>query len=142
MNKKPVIIIVEDDENWLNILSETITTHFKVKLEAFSSFFDAEKRLLKKPVDFDLLVTDIFPSNKSREIKGLKFANFANEIINVPVIIVTGEVEYVNTSLRDYNVIDAFDKGRFERIDFINSVSKVIKPNRGSKDLSDADYLF
>lgn len=129
MSSKQLIILIEDEKNWLDTISEFIIKHFDVRLETYSSFFDAQQRLIKVPCDFDLLITDIY-SSTSRDQVGLKFANFVSAQSKIPVIIISGDSDLVKSAARDANVINIFDKGEFEYLDFINSIAKVIKPRK------------
>jgi DNA-binding NtrC family response regulator len=129
MEKKATIIIVEDNLKWLRRLIDIIKDDFEVEIEGFSNFSIAEDRLLRKPVDFDLVVTDIFPSESPSEdhryTKGLKFADFLYGI-KIHVIIVTGDKYSLTNSLTEHKVAYAFDKGKFDRMEFIDSVTKVL----------------
>jgi DNA-binding NtrC family response regulator len=127
MAKKPVIIIVEDEEYWLNYLTTLLNENIKCQTESFSSFKDAENRLMQKPPNFDLLVTDVRPPGEEIKLKGLKFANFASEIIFKPVVVVTGTEEYANLASQQYNIAGSFWKGDFEPMDFIMAVRKGLK---------------
>jgi FixJ family two-component response regulator len=123
MKKK--IIIIEDEIVWLNIFCEIINNNFDVEIERFSSFKDADTRLVSNKSNFDLLITDIYPSEKSKDYKGLKFVDLIQKKGNIPVIIVTGESDIVKSISREYKV-DVFDKANFESLDFIRSINKVI----------------
>jgi len=129
--KKPLILIIDDDENWLNVLQDTVSSNFLAEIETFSDFLMAEKRIEKKPIDFDLLITDVFPAEyphkNYRQNKGLEFADFLNDILKVRVIVVTGNTESVTDSLTDHKVSAAFDKGNWDKIKFINAVTKILK---------------
>ncbi len=136
--KKPTIIIIEDNKGWLAKLSEIVLRFFDVTVELESDFFEAEKRLFDNPNKFDLLITDIYPDDKSRETTGLNFIDFVNIFKNKPVIVVTAETRLVGTILKDYRVIAAFEKSNFEKMEFIKAISKIIKPrNDNNEDISD-----
>jgi hypothetical protein len=126
MKPRPIVILVEDDENWLNDLSDCIKCHFDVNLEEYSSFSNAETRILVKPVDYDLLVTDICARSDTNERIGLDLADYVYGINNVPVIVVTGYRNLVKIALREHKVVDAFDKGDFDKNCFINAVRKAL----------------
>ena len=131
MNKKPVIVLIEDEEDWLNDLSEIITLYLKnVELQAFISFEKAKKRLMEVPCNIDLLITDIYPSKTSRDTIGLKFADFAYYINKVPVIVVTGQSDFE----RNDNYIKVFDKGRFEIMEFVICVKKALESKKTPDD--------
>jgi DNA-binding NtrC family response regulator len=134
------VIIIDDDNNWLNILREIVDSEFKVKIEVFSSFDEAEKRLRKKPVDFTLLITDIH-DEKLSEDKGFSFTKYADLMIDVPVIVVSGWEKCLNMARRDYGAKDAFFKGKFERLEFIDSVRKYIKPNNEGGDSEGNNHM-
>ncbi len=138
MAHKPTIIIIEDEEIWLTKLSKLVLKYFDVKLEVYPSFNEAETRLMDSSVNFDLLITDIYPDKKSKQTKGLQFVDFANQIKYKPVIVVTGEPSLVKTILNNYEVINAFDKGGFERIDFINAIGSVINSKK-AQDTQDSN---
>jgi DNA-binding NtrC family response regulator len=127
MKQTPIVIIIEDDENWQITLSELVSDYFDVQIESFLSFDEAEKRLLNKSKDFDLLITDIFTGDATNSDKGLKFTNFVDKFRNKPVIVVTAADYLINSILNGYKVINAFDKGRFEGMAFVESIDKVIK---------------
>ena len=121
------IVIIDDDEDWIADLSEFITNNFAgVHLEPFTDFTKAENRLTKKKLDFDLLITDIFPSNESKRTKGFELARLVIAR-DIPVIIVTGVSDFVVNSFREIKVSDAFDKGSFEPANFIEAVRKALQ---------------
>src|ERR1700722_5008784 len=130
MKKKPTVIVVEDDANWMTDICTPLEMYFDVKIEKFDSFLKAEKRLLMTPINFDLLITDIYPP-LSHEKKGLEFAKFVKEIINIPVIVITAEYdEGVTPAFRDYNIKEVFLKSRFSKMSFVAAIGKVIPPKR------------
>ena len=135
MKRRPIVIIIDDNKNWLKKLSEITVTFFDVELELVSDFLEAENRLMDDPTKFDLLITDIYPADESRETKGLNFVDFVNTFKNKPVIVVTAEPKLVGTILKDYKVIAAFEKGKFERMEFIKAISEVIKPRDNQNEI-------
>jgi response regulator RpfG family c-di-GMP phosphodiesterase len=122
-------VIIDDDGDWLAYLRDIISKHFDSQLETFESFEKAEKRLLEEEIDFDLMVTDILPEEGSRRTTGFEFARL---VINqgIPVIVVTIISDFIVTAFREIKVYDAFDKGEFQGVTFINAIKTILKNRR------------
>jgi CheY-like chemotaxis protein len=125
MYLKKTVLIVDDDPMWLNDLSGFLK-YFDVCIEGYSSFTAATDRITKSKASFSLLVTDIYPNDNSKEMLGFELAEFTSSILRIPVIIVTGYNRLIRTAFRYYNVFDAFDKGTFNELSFINSAAKIL----------------
>ncbi|MBI3234632.1 MAG: hypothetical protein HYZ42_11440 [Bacteroidetes bacterium] len=134
MAYKPVIILIDDNSTWLEYLSGIINTYFIADLQSFISFEEAKMRLLQVPSTIDLLITDIYPDDKSREKVGFKFADFVHYNNKTPVIVITGDSTLVKNALNDYNYITVFDKGDFDLMNFITVIRKILDtaPPKGS----------
>lgn len=133
MLKKATVIVVEDDHNWLSHICEILKKYFDTNIENFSSFRDAGERISQQPENFDLLITDLFLNDSA---SGLELANFVTK----PVIIVTAYSKYVG--LKDNKFENIFEKGGFEKIDFINSVSKIIRTKSLKHNKGKQDFLY
>lgn len=131
---KKRIILIEDDSMWADHISSIIHKWFNLDLEVYTSFTDAESRLLDSSKKFDLLITDLYPSDMSRDARGLKFLEFSKAMLKVPVIVVTGESHMVKSILRKKEV-DVFDKSDFEQLDFVNVIDGLLKYERISENL-------
>ena len=122
-------LIIDDDSDWLDYLRDIISKHFDSQLETFNSFEKAEKRLVEKEMDFDLMVTDILPSDSSRKTTGFEFARLVIDQ-GIPVIVVTIVSDFIVTAFREIKVHDAFDKGEFQSAHFINTIKTILKDRR------------
>ncbi|SDF96235.1 Predicted amidohydrolase [Dyadobacter soli] len=122
---------------WAEHISSILHKWFNLHLEVYTSFTDAENRLLDPSSKFDLLITDLYPSDMSREAKGLKFVEFCKKMHKVPVVVVTGESHMVKSILREKE-IDVFDKAEFEQLDFVSIVDRLLKYERIHDDLGEA----
>ncbi|OQP59676.1 hypothetical protein A3860_36515 [Niastella vici] len=125
MPQKITILVIEDDKDWLEILCKILHKHLTVKIEDYKSFSAAEERIWQKSEDIDLLVTDIFPSNVSREKVGENLAKFVGDA-NIPVIIITGDSEYPLTAWKELNDPKIFLKHNFSKVAFINTVKSIL----------------
>ena len=121
MKDKLKVVVIEDDEDWMNDLCELLNEQFDAELEKFYSFEVAEKRLLNTKMDFDLLVTDVFSSWASKRTTGFYFAKLVSGQ-GIPVIVVTGVDGFAEDAFRQIDVLDAFHKDRFSGAAFILAI--------------------
>lgn len=123
---KPNILIIDDNRNWLSLLSDSIASYIPATIESFESFALAEARLFDNKAPFDLLITDVYPTDVSREPIGLKFADFVNTFLPTPIIVVSAEPKAVFAALQQYRVVAAFDKASFGKLEFVKAVKAAI----------------
>ncbi len=125
---RKVIIVIEDNPLWIKRLTDTLAV-VDATIESFSVFEEAEERILQKDKPFDLMITDIFENEESKEPRGITFANFVKKKYQKPVIVVTGATTYVRIAQQNENIDDVLDKGIFRRINFVESVEKILFQN-------------
>jgi len=132
MDQEKIIIIIDDQEEWLEILREWIEDASNYVVETYQSFELAEKRLTQK-TPYDLVITDIYPDLENfQNRKGLDFAKFVTSLKKIPVIIISGRASFENTreAFRDCNVIDVFEKKTITRTEFVQQIEKALNaPN-------------
>jgi FixJ family two-component response regulator len=126
MTEQKVIIIIEDEEDWLETLSSSISG-LGYKIEQYSSFDVAQKRLMdNRP--YHLVITDIYPNKSAEDAIGLEIAESVSFIKDIPVIVVSGvEKKFrqnVIRAFKDCKVVDFFEKSDFDRhrMKFVKSV--------------------
>jgi len=125
MPQKITILVIEDDKDWLERVCKILQRHLTANIEEYQSFSIAEERIWQRSEDIDLLVTDIFPSNVSRERAGENLAKFVGDA-NIPVIIITGDSEYALTARKELKDPEIFLKQNFKRVAFINTVKNIL----------------
>lgn len=129
MENIPIVILIEDEDEWKNDLEELILQNFPVKVEAYGNFTEGENRIIKGINDFALLITDIFPGEAYKDFKGLEFVKIVKKLKQKPVIVVTAASHLINIVLNDYDANNAFDKGEFNPSGFINAVANALDPS-------------
>jgi ActR/RegA family two-component response regulator len=126
MNKKNnKILIIEDSEKWMKLLCESLKSIPNLKIEALKSFEKAGRKIMDKKNNYDIIITDIYPTKESKNKKGLEIVEFINKTNNTPIIIVTGYLNSIVNSLNKYKTVKIFDKGDFDEIEFVNCVNKL-----------------
>jgi CheY-like chemotaxis protein len=115
MKTPPYILIIDDDALWGDIIKSPLEKlGFVCKVS--TNYIDALKNL--EGVAPSVLVLDLKLGNSSfneNEWEGWELAKAAKEQ-QVPLIIVSGypQDDKISRAFRDYNVIDFFDKARFD----------------------------
>lgn len=132
------VLLIEDESIWRLNISSLIETFFNVNLEIISDFNDAREIITSRLEDFDLIITDIFPSNDSKEPEGFEFIKLIQKFINKPIIVITGLSSFAIKSLVNYKVSAAFSKLDFNKIEFINTLSNFIDPSLHKKKQTDS----
>ncbi len=128
MAKQKVVIIIEDDADWLEELHRSVSS-LGYNVEPFESF-DAGKRRLMGEVPYHLVVTDVFEDPiEDAEGKGLKFAEYVSNVKKVPVIVVSGMSDrfIVKKAFKDGHVADFVFKGKFDSMEFAQTVKSAVE---------------
>lgn len=129
MEKIYRVIIVDDDAKWLDYIAQIVDANFSCVVEKFSDFKEAKENVYTS-ADFDLLITDIYPSQTSRDPIGLELAKFTKNIRKIPVIIITEEPSAIRPASKYFKVDNVFDKIDFNKLEFIGCVRKAKIPVR------------
>lgn len=129
--EKKTIILIEDDPKWLDLFKRPLLEGLGdyINVEDYHIFEAGETRILQQKKPFDLLITDIFAS-QSRETRGITIANFVKINRNIPVIVITGEPSHARLARQNQNIDDVFDKGGYNALEFIQSVTDLLKIQR------------
>src|SRR5688572_24603879 len=123
MEKVSRIIIVDDDIKWLEYLAQIVEAYFSCAVENCLNFGEANDTIYAE-ASFDLLITDIYLSPKSRDAISLELAKFTTKIKRLPVIIITEEPSAIRPASKTFNIRNVFDKIDFDKLAFIERVRK------------------
>ncbi len=139
------IVYFEDNENWRYTIADIIFWSFRdtINLEIFSDFEQVEKRIIRSNRSIDLLITDLYHSDKARIAKGHDLVDFVTSKLNRPAIVITGETEQVKKTFKNYKVADVFDKGSFSEIEFVNSLAATLNISvKASLNKTESDFAI
>ena len=134
MESRPRILLLEDEGNWVHLITLLLSDEYDVVPAAD---LEAARDLVSSSV-FHLAIVDIslVPGNRFDE-DGLQFIEDlrVTEILrDMSIIVVSGyprvhEAETpdrVRVAFRELNVVDFFDKSRFDRALFVQTVAKAV----------------
>lgn len=131
MKTTDVILIVEDDKDWRNIIKSLIEKNFELTCKTTKNYQSSIK-LLKTVTPLALILDLNLDDNKFDESLwiGWRLAELAREK-NIPIIIITGypRDDRIARAFKSFKVVDFFDKKNFaNRIsDFIKDIEGIIR---------------
>lgn len=128
MSEQKVVIIIEDEEDWLEILRGSIAS-LGYKIETYRSFSNAKGRLMGHS-PYHLVITDIYEGSIEKvEKKGLKFAEYVSNVKDIPVILISGLPDefIVRKAFKECRVVDFIFKGSFDDMEFARIVKSAVE---------------
>ena len=108
MAKKYSVLVVDDQENWRELLVELLEDEFDVT--SVDSYDAALEKIRERSVPFHVVVTDMrLVDEESGNEDGLKLAEVLNQRADVTNIIVITGYSTLRTAKRALGILDVFD---------------------------------
>lgn len=131
---RPRILLLEDKDNWIHLVSLLLKDDYDVM--AAKTLEDARQLVATNAfhlaiVDISLIPEDQFDEQGLQLIADLRTTEILRDM-SIIVLSAYPEVEGAKTperwrvAFRDYNVVDFFDKNRFDRAEFKRTVAEAV----------------
>jgi CheY-like chemotaxis protein len=129
MANGPTVLVVEDDEQWQTILSETLADE-GYHVTVLGSYQQSREAL--ETDTFDLVIVDLELDPKAPMLEGKRLLNLiSRRYANTPSIVVSvkGDAQIVRDAFRRYHVVDYITKVSFDIPDFLDAVETALAPD-------------
>ena len=134
MENKPRILLLEDRDNWIHLVSMLLKNEYDIA--AVKNLEDARHLVMNNVfhlaiVDISLIPEDQYDEQGLQLIADLRTTEILRDM-SIIVLSAYPEVEGAETperwrvAFRDYDVVDFFDKNRFDKEDFKQAVAKAV----------------